>query len=83
MKSYSLDSNVWPFSGSRYLASASLPNAPAMDGGCSIVLVLESGAQRINATRFPGKNISTWKGQTTRYGGEKLASVMVTNASQR
>lgn len=83
MKSDSLDSNVWLFSGSPDLASASLPNASAMEGGYIMVLVLESGAPRIIATRFPGKNISTWKSQTARYGGEKLTCVMVTRASQR
>lgn len=79
MKSDSLDSNVWL---SPALARASPPNAPAMDGGYIMVLVLERGAPRIIATRFPGMNISTRKSQTTRYGGEKLASVMVTKTSR-
>jgi hypothetical protein len=83
MKSDSLDPKVWLFCGSPDLASAAVPDASAMDGGYIMVLVLRSGAPRIIATRFPGRNVTSWKTQTTRYGGETLTTVMVTNVHQR
>jgi len=74
---------VWLFDGNPELVSAAVPDAPASDGGYIMVLVLQSGAPRIVATRFPGKNVSSWKARSARYGGETLCRVLVSISHPR
>lgn len=74
---------MWLFDGSPELVGAKVPDASAQDGGYIIVFVLESGSPRIVATRFPGKNVTSWKSRAARYGGESLNRVLVTNSHPR
>ena len=74
---------MWLFDGSPELVGAKVPDASAQDGGYIMVFVLESGSPRIVATRFPGKNVTSWKSRSARYGGESLNRVLVTNSHPR
>lgn len=74
---------MWMFDGSPELVAAMVPDASAQDGGYIMVFVLESGSPRIVATRFPGKNVTSWKSRAARYGGETLNRVLVTKAHPR
>ena len=74
---------VWMFDGSPELVSVKVPDASAQDGGYIMVFVLESGSPRIVATRFPGKNVTSWKSRSARYGGQTLNRVLVTKPHPR
>lgn len=71
------------FDGSPELVAAMVPDASAQEGGYIMVFVLEGGSPRIVATRFPGKNVTSWKSRAARYGGETLSRVLVTKAHPR
>ena len=74
---------MWMFDGSPEHVGAMVPDASAQDGGYIMVFVLESGSPRIVATRFPAKNVTSWKSRSARYGGETLNRVLVTKAHPR
>lgn len=74
---------MWIYDGSPEIVSAVVPDASAADGGYIMVFVLQSGAPRIVATRFPGKNVTSWKSRAARYGGETLARVLVSKPHPR
>lgn len=68
---------MWLFDGKPEMVSAMVPDASAQVGGYIMVFVLTSGAPRIVATRFPGKNVTSWRSKSARYGGEELDRVLV------
>ena len=68
---------MWLYEGKPELVGVKVPDASAQDGGYIMVFVLESGPPRIVATRFPAKNITSWKSRAARYGGENLDRVLV------
>lgn len=68
---------MWLFDGDPEMVSAMVPDASAQVGGYIMVFVLTSGEPRIVATRFPGKNVTSWKSRSARYRGEELHRVLV------
>lgn len=68
---------MWLYDGKPEMVSAMVPDASAQVGGYIMVFVLRSGAPRIVATRFPGKNVTSWKSRAALYGGERLERVLV------
>lgn len=74
---------MWLYDGKPEMVSAVVPDASAQVGGYIMVFVLGSGAPRIVATRFPGKNVTSWKSRAALYGGQRLERVLVSPAHPR
>lgn len=69
---------MWLYEGNPSTLSSSVGDAPAVDGGYVLVLLLENHEVRLLATRFPTRYLNSYTGSIKRFGGEKLQQVLVT-----